>query len=78
MNFEIESFGINSVIIKAHPTWIPKGNEVNAIKKVIELVIYKEKNFDIKKFNDHLAATMACKMSVKGNDEIFSRRLKKM
>lgn len=76
MNFEIESFGINSVIIKAHPTWIPKGNEVNAIKKVIELVIYKEKNFDIKKFNDHLAATMACKMSIKANEALTLDEMK--
>lgn len=76
MNFEIEPFGINSVIIKAHPTWIPKGNEEKAIKKVIELVIYKEKNFDIKKFNDHLAATMACKMSIKANESLTLDEMK--
>ena len=76
MNFEIEPFGINSVIVKAHPTWIPKGNEENAIKKVIELVIYKEKNFDIKKFNDHLAATMACKMSIKANESLTLDEMK--
>lgn len=70
MNFDIEEFGINSIIIKSHPTWIPKGNEDNAIKKVLELVIEKEKNFDIYKFNDHLAATMACKMSIKANTSI--------
>ena len=76
MNFEIEPFGINSVIIKVHPTWIPKGNEEKAIKKVIELVIYKEKNFDIKKFNDHLAATMACKMSIKANESLTLDEMK--
>lgn len=76
MNFEVESFGINSIIIKAHPTWIPKGNEENAIKKVIELVIYKEKNFDIKKFNDNLAATMACKMSIKANESLTLDEMK--
>lgn len=76
MNFIIEPFGINSVVVKAHPTWIPKGNEVNAIKKVIELVIYKEKDFDIKKFNDHLAATMACKMSIKANEVITIDEMK--
>lgn len=76
MNFEIEEFGLNSVIVKAYPTWIPKGNEVNSIKKVIELVIYKEKNFDIKKFNDHLAATMACKMSIKANENITIDEMK--
>ena len=70
MNFDIDEFGINSFIIKSHPVWIPTGNEINSIKKVIDLVITKEKNFDIEKFNDHMAATMACKMSIKGNTSI--------
>ena len=70
MNFDIDEFGINSFIIKSHPVWIPTGNEINSIKKVLDLVITKEKNFDIEKFNDHMAATMACKMSIKGNTSI--------
>ena len=70
MNFDIDEFGINSVIVKAHPVWLPKGNEDNSIKKVLELVIEKEKNFNLEKFNDHLAATMACKMSIKANTAI--------
>ena len=28
------------------------------------------KFFNIEKFNDHMAATMACKMSIKGNTSI--------
>ena len=78
MNFSIEEFGINSVIVKAHPVWIPKGNEDNAIKKVLELVIDKEKNFDIEKFNDHMAATMACKMSIKANTNITLDEMKNL
>ena len=37
LNFEVEEFGINSIIVKAHPVWLPIGNEDNSIKKVIEL-----------------------------------------
>lgn len=70
LNFEIDEFGINSVIVKAHPVWLPVGNEDNSIKKILELVIAKEKNFDLDKFNDHVAATMACKMSIKANTAI--------
>lgn len=70
MNFEIEEFGLNSVIIKAHPDWVPYGNETQAIKKYLEMIIEKEKNFDLFKFNDLLAATMACKMSIKANTNI--------
>ena len=78
MNFDIDEFGINSFIIKSHPVWIPTGNEINSIKKVIDLVITKEKNFDIEKFNDHMAATMACKMSIKGNTSITMDEAKKL
>ena len=70
LNFDIEEFGINSVIVKSHPVWLPKGNEDNSIKKILELVIEKEKNFNLDKFNDNVAATMACKMSIKANTAI--------
>ncbi len=78
LNFDIEEFGINSVIVKAHPVWLPVGNEDNAIKKIIELVINKEKNFDLAKFNDHLAATMACKMSIKANTAITLKEMENL
>ena len=70
LGFNIEEFGVNSIIIKSHPTWIPKDNENEAIKKILEIIINKEKNFSIEKFNDHVAATMACKMSIKANTRI--------
>jgi len=47
-----------------------KQYEDEAIKKILELVIAREKNFDLSKFNDHVAATMACKMSIKANTNI--------
>ena len=70
MGFEIDEFGIHSIIVKAHPLWISKYNEEQAIRKMIDLTIDREKNFDLGRFNDHVAATMACKMSIKANDSI--------
>ncbi len=78
LNFEIEEFGINSVIVKSHPVWLPKGNEDNSIKKILELVIAKEKNFDLDKFNDNVAATMACKMSIKANTAITMEEMENL
>lgn len=69
MGFVIEDFGVNSIIIKAHPTWI-KDNINDTIKRIIESVINKEKNFSLERFNDHLAATLACKASIKANTSI--------
>ena len=78
LNFDIEEFGINSVIVKAHPVWLPKGNEDNSIKKIIELVIMKEKNFNLDKFNETIAATMACKMSIKANTAITMEEMENL
>ena len=78
LNFDIEEFGINSIIVKAHPVWLPIGNEDNAIKKIIELVIEKEKKFDLSKFNDNIAATMACKMSIKANTSITHEEMENL
>ena len=75
LNFEIEEFGINSIIVKAHPVWLPVGNEDNSIKKILDLVIEKEKNFDLDKFNDNVAATIACKMSIKANTNITNEEI---
>lgn len=70
IGFKVEEFGINSIIIKEQPLWLPKGNEEENIKQIVDLIIDCEKKFDIAKFNDHLAATVACKMSIKANDRI--------
>ena len=78
LNFDIEEFGINSIIVKAHPVWLPIDNEDNAIKKIIELVIEKEKKFDLSKFNDNVAATMACKMSIKANTSITHEEMENL
>ena len=70
MGFELEEFGINSIVIKEHPAWLTKGFEDLQIKKIIELVTTKESKFTLDKFNDRLAATLACKASIKANTNI--------
>ena len=68
--FDIDEFGVSSIIIKAHPIWIPEAIANDLIKYFLDVVIQKEKNFNLKTFNDHMAATMACKMSIKANTNI--------
>ena len=70
IHFDIEEFGINTFIIRSHPSWLPKGREELAIKKILELVVQKEKDFDKNKFNDRIAMTVACKASIRANDVI--------
>lgn len=69
-DIDIEEFGSDSFRILSHPVWLPKGSEEEAIRKIIDLVIHKEKDFSIGKFNDRLAMTISCKMSIKANTNI--------
>ncbi len=70
MKFLIEPFGINSVIVKEHPAWLPKDFVEDSIRKIIEIVIATEKNFDIEKFNEKVATRMSCKKAIKANTNI--------
>jgi DNA mismatch repair protein MutL len=70
LGFVIEEFGINTIMIKAHPTWLIEGVEEETIKDIIDYVIALPKDFDPIRFNDHISKTAACKMSVKGNTNI--------
>lgn len=78
MNFNIEEFGMNSIIVKEHPVWLPKDNENENIRKIIEVVLQKEKNFDIERFYDHVSATVACKMSIKANTNITLKEMENL
>ena len=70
LGFEIAEFGLNSIIIKAHPVWLPKGYEEEAIRKILDVILNLEKNFNLERFLDHVAATVACKLSIKANTNI--------
>ena len=70
LNILLEEFGSSSFRITSHPTWFPKDNSDKIIRSIFEQIIKEEKNFNLAKFNDHLAATMACKASIKANTRI--------
>ena len=65
--FEIEEFGLNTVIIRSHPNWIQDDIAEDCIRKVIDIIAEKGK-FDFDLFVWRMAATMACRMSIKAND----------
>ncbi|MDD4795529.1 MAG: DNA mismatch repair endonuclease MutL [Bacilli bacterium] len=70
LGFVIEEFGINTIIIKTHPTWLLTGYEEEQIRRILDLILSIDKKFDPIKFSDNLAATAACKLSVKGNTNL--------
>lgn len=70
IQIHIEEFGMNSFIIKSHPTWLPKGYEEEAVRKIIEIIVTEEKNFSIEKFNEKVATMLSCKLAIKANENI--------
>ena len=70
LGFKVEEFGTNTFRVSAHPGWLKQGYEDESIKKIFELVGEFKGKFDRVKFNDAVAARLACKMSVKGNTSI--------
>ncbi len=67
--FNAEEFGNNTIIIRSHPSWISEDIAEECIRKVVDIVSVKE-DFNFDEFVWRMAATMACRMSVKANDYI--------
>ncbi len=70
IGFKWEEFGINTIAVKSHPFWLKTGYEEVSIRKIIDLIINLEGNFDPIKFRENVAITLACKMAIKANEHI--------
>ena len=70
MGIVLEEFGINTYIVKEHPTYFVKGYEEEGIRRVIDLVIAQGNKFDPLKFRENVTKQLACKMSIKANMQV--------
>ena len=70
LGFAIEEFGVNTFVIKGHPTWLREGYEEESIRRIIDLIVGGISRLDPVKFNESIAITLACKMSIKANMHI--------
>lgn len=75
MHFDIEENGINTFVIKEHPTWLKEGYEEESIKKILEVLIEQENNFTIEKFREKAAIMLSCKMAIKANMNISMKEM---
>ena len=78
LGFNFEEFGINTVIIKSHPTWLKSNYEGDNLKYIVDLVIDSSKNFNKDRFLDSLAKMVSCKMSVKANEHLSMIEMEKL
>ena len=77
LNISFEEFGVNTIIVRSHPKWIGDKYTTEKLRKIIEIII-KEKEFSKEKFNEKIAITLACKMSIKANDFISLEEAEKL
>ena len=70
IGIDAEEFGINTLVIKTHPSYLKEGYEEESIRKIIDIILNTDKNFDRVKFEEKIAITLACKMSIKANHHI--------
>ena len=75
INIGFEEFGENTIIIRSHPYWIKKDYVEESLRKIIDVVIETE-DFSKEKFNEKIATTLACKMSIKANEYVSLEELK--
>ncbi len=70
LGFIYDELGINTIVVKSHPDFLKEGYEEESIRKIIDLIIALGKEFDRVKFEEKIAITLACKMSIKANQKI--------
>ena len=76
LGFTLEEFGINTIAIKEHPDWLREGYEDVLIKNIFDILIEDSTKFDRMKFLNRVAATTACKMSVRAHEYISLEQAK--
>lgn len=64
-----EEFGFQTLLIRSVPVWLTKSNIEVALRKIFDIITVRE-DFRLDHYLDHIAATVACKASIKANDHI--------
>lgn len=73
----LEDFGHNSYCLRAHPTWFPKGEEVDMVEGILEQV-KQTKKIDIAKLREDTAIMMSCKASIKANHHLRNDEIQQL
>ncbi|WP_096435322.1 DNA mismatch repair endonuclease MutL [Alteribacter populi] len=66
VGIELEAFGQRTYLVRAHPVWLPKGEEEALIREMIDLVI-EGKTINVAKMREEAAILMSCKAAIKAN-----------
>ncbi|KIL50555.1 hypothetical protein KP77_19300 [Jeotgalibacillus alimentarius] len=74
---EAEEFGGNSLIVRSHPVWFPKGEESGIIEDMIEQIL-TDKKIDRYKLREEAAILMSCKKFIKANHYLTQKDMESL
>ncbi|WP_048000124.1 DNA mismatch repair endonuclease MutL [Lactiplantibacillus herbarum] len=69
LGLHLESFGGNSFIIHAHPTWFKAGQEEDTIREMVDWLLQDDK-LTVAQFREKSAIMMSCKRAIKANHHL--------
>ena len=75
LGFGIEEFGINTININAHPSWINENYAEETIRTILEIIINDKEKFNPTVFEERLIQTTACKMSITANTKMSQEEM---
>ena len=78
LGFNIEEFGMNTININSHPSWINNEYSYDTVKAVIDMIIEDKNKFSLEKFEERLMQTIACRMSLMANTELNIEEMKEL
>ncbi|EXX90577.1 hypothetical protein CH50_15080 [Paenibacillus darwinianus] len=56
--------------MRAHPEWLPKGEEQAIVEEMADWILSEKKAVDIVKLREKAAIMCSCKASIKANDRM--------
>ncbi|WEE34957.1 DNA mismatch repair endonuclease MutL [Lactiplantibacillus paraplantarum] len=69
LGIHLESFGGNSFIVHAHPTWFKAGQEEDTIREMVDWLLQDDK-LTVAQFREKSAIMMSCKRAIKANHHL--------
>jgi len=75
LGFGVDEFGTNTYRVYSHPDWLKEGHEEESIRYIFDFIAEQKGKFDRSKFIDRVAASLACKASVKANSTLTNEEM---
>ena len=78
IGFVIDEFGQNTFRVVEHPFWLKEGYEQESIQQIFDIIIATGAKFDVVKFKENVAISLACKLSIKGNTHLSLENMEEL